>query len=102
MDHISLLCDEVWPSSPASASDDISVEMAEHVTTKHVSFESHDSVEFHHITNDDCKQALSICLKEEKSYIPKHNYLEYLESKNLIVARFRIIQWFIKVSIRLK
>ncbi|XP_062096912.1 putative cyclin-D7-1 [Humulus lupulus] len=108
MDHISLFCDEVWPSSPTAASDDIGnnipVQMTEHViTTKRCSFESHDDNnggDQFHITTEDSEVALTICLEKEKTYVPEPKYSEYLESKNLIVARFRTIQWFIKCRSR--
>ncbi|PON90832.1 Cyclin [Trema orientale] len=93
MDHISLLCDEVWLSSPAS--DDTPVQMTQHGTKKR-----HDDNGESHMTKEEFEQAFTICLEEEKSHIPKHDYLQYLVSNNLIVARFRSIQCFIKCRSR--
>ncbi|KAM6574550.1 hypothetical protein CsatA_022877 [Cannabis sativa] len=122
MDHINLFCDEVWPSSPtASRNDDeddnISVQMTENIITRKRSCTSFDEISSHddeddvnnngdsdqflHImTKEDIELAFNICLDKENTYLPKPNYLQYLYYNNLIVARFRTIQWFIKCRSR--
>ncbi|EXC14811.1 hypothetical protein L484_009467 [Morus notabilis] len=89
----SLLCDEVWPfSSP------IENELVEK-TTLHG--EDHNGEYCCHMSMEDCEQALTISLEDEKSYAITPKYLEYLASKKLIVPRFKSIQWFIKCRSRL-
>ncbi|KAF3447747.1 hypothetical protein FNV43_RR08450 [Rhamnella rubrinervis] len=79
--HSGLLCDEKWLSSPVTRPTDMSTASC--------------SVSFG-MSKEDYEQALRISLDEEMSYIPEPNYIEYLRSKNLIAARFKSIQWFIK------
>lgn len=80
----SLLCDETWLYSPVTTFKDYIVES--HCASFGMS-------------KEDNEQALSICLEEEVIYIPQPNYIEYLWSNNLIISRFKSIQWFIKVSL---
>ncbi|KAF3449156.1 hypothetical protein FNV43_RR09884 [Rhamnella rubrinervis] len=81
-----LLCDEKWLSSPVTRPTDMSTASC--------------SVSIG-MSKEDYEQALRISLDEEMSYIPEPNYIEYLRSKNLIAARFKSIQWFIKRRRRL-
>lgn len=97
----SLLCDEVWLSSPA-ASPIESTEQVQNSTTLNSAL---DGLDHHngecHMSIEDCEQALIISLdQEEKRYLPNPEFLECLRSNNLIVARFKSIQWFIKVSVQ--
>ncbi|XVF33999.1 hypothetical protein REPUB_Repub18cG0019300 [Reevesia pubescens] len=52
-------------------------------------------------SKEDSEQALIICLEKEFSYMPEHGYLDYLQSNNLVFARFRAVQWLIKTCTRL-
>lgn len=92
----SLLCDEVlWISTYSSPP---SLEETGNAVD-HKSRSNKFIDEAYHMTKEDCEQALNICLESEKSYVPKPHYLQYLISNNLVNARSKIIQWFIKVSI---
>lgn len=82
-----LLCDEEWLSSPVIP--DLSHE------TVHYGYGYAD---LFYTTKEDSEQALVICLKKEFSYMPEAGYLDYLQSKNLVFARFRAVQWLIKVQ----
>ena len=83
-----LLCDEVWLSSTGTP--DISHER-EHCILKGYA----DSF---YTTKEDSERALAICLEKEFGYMPEPGYLDYLQSNNLVFARFRAIQWLIKVN----
>ena len=83
-----LLCDEVWLSS--SGTPDLSHER-EHSTLKGYA----DSF---YTTKEDSERALVIFLEKEFSYRPEPGYIDYLQSNNLVFARFRAVQWFIKVN----
>ncbi|PQQ11146.1 hypothetical protein Pyn_16812 [Prunus yedoensis var. nudiflora] len=82
----SLLCDEVWPSSPA---------------VNHPMSQMDHCGSSMYTTKEDFEQALAICLGKEMSYMPGPNYAEKLCSNNLIIARFKSIHWFIKCRSRL-
>ncbi|XWS43745.1 hypothetical protein CRYUN_Cryun16bG0130200 [Craigia yunnanensis] len=86
-----LLCDEVWLSS--SGTPKLSHER-EHCTLKGYA----DSF---YTTKEDSERAFVICLEKEFSYRPEPGYLDYLQSNNLVFARFRAVQWLIKTSTRL-
>ncbi|XP_034219105.1 putative cyclin-D7-1 [Prunus dulcis] len=88
----SLLCDEVWPSSPA-VNDPMS-------QMDHCGSNSYCGSSMY-TTKEDFKQALAICLGKEMSYMPGPNYAEKLCSNSLIIARFKSIHWFIKCRSRL-
>ena len=99
--EFSLLCDEVlWLSSPNSVSHVID---RKHYFKNTLVASSHNStIDDFHMTKEDCEESLIICLEAEKNIhdVPyKPNYIQYLESKDLSVARFKSIQWFIKVSV---
>ncbi|KAM2045456.1 hypothetical protein ACFX1T_009644 [Malus domestica] len=83
----SLLCDEVCPSSPPA------------VTTEPFGHSNFGSSMY--TTKEDYEQALTICMEKEISYMPEPNYLENLSSNNLVIARLKCIQWFIKSAGRL-
>ncbi|KAM2179485.1 hypothetical protein ACFX1S_032914 [Malus domestica] len=89
----SLLCDEVCPASPA-------------VTTETIPGNNFGSKSYcrsilMYTTKEEYEQALTICMEKEKSYMPEPNYLDNLCSNNLVIARLKSIQWFIKSSSRL-
>ncbi|XVE76395.1 hypothetical protein DITRI_Ditri12bG0169200 [Diplodiscus trichospermus] len=86
-----LLCDEVWLSSQATP--DLSHER-EHCILKGYA----DSF---YTTKEDSERALVICLEKEFSYLPEPGYLDYLQSNNLVFARYRAVRWLIKTCTRL-
>ncbi|MBA0781765.1 hypothetical protein Gotri_002655, partial [Gossypium trilobum] len=88
-----LLCDEVWLSSPGTP--DLSHE------SEHYIWKGYGYADLFYTTKEDSEQALVICLKKEFSYMPEAGYLDYLQSKNLVFARFRAVQWLIKTCTRL-
>ncbi|KAE8696572.1 HLIP/One helix protein [Hibiscus syriacus] len=81
-----LLCDEVWLSSPET----------EHSTLKDSGY-----ADSFYTTKEDAERAIVICLEKELSYMPEPAYLHYLQSNNLVLARFRAVQWLIKTCSRL-
>ncbi|PIA54673.1 hypothetical protein AQUCO_00900915v1 [Aquilegia coerulea] len=84
----SLLCDEDWINSPSTYNN-------------HPNVESCMDYSFH-TTTEDCKNAFMICLQKESSYLPKVGYVERLhQSSNLLHARIKAIQFFIKSCSRL-
>ncbi|XVE96911.1 hypothetical protein REPUB_Repub02eG0264600 [Reevesia pubescens] len=88
-----LLCDEVWLSSPGTPDHQLSHER-EHCILKGYA-------DAFYTSKEDSKQALIICLEKEFSYMPEPGYLDYLQSNNLVFARFRAVQWLIKTCTRL-
>ncbi|XVF06207.1 hypothetical protein REPUB_Repub06bG0027600 [Reevesia pubescens] len=52
-------------------------------------------------SKEDSEQALIICLEKEFGYMPEPGYLDYLQSNNLVFARFRAVQWLINTCTRL-
>ncbi|KAK6943643.1 Cyclin, C-terminal domain [Dillenia turbinata] len=92
----SLLCDEVWLSSPTNL---ISYDRKHGM---HPNPDSQIISTMFHTTIEDCQYALSISLEKELSYIPKPGYSEFLRSSsNMKVARYKAIQWLIKLQSRL-
>ncbi|GMJ03128.1 CYCLIN D7;1 [Hibiscus trionum] len=89
-----LLCDEVWLSSPETPK---LTHETEHCTLK----PDHGSADSFYTTKEDSEQAIVICLEKELSYMPEPGYLEYLQSNDLVFARFRAVQWLIKTCSRL-
>ncbi|XVE61925.1 hypothetical protein DITRI_Ditri06bG0077300 [Diplodiscus trichospermus] len=86
-----LLCDELWLSSPGTP--DLSHERERSILKGHAaSF---------YTTKEDTERALVICLEKELSYMPEPGYLDYLQSNNLVFARFRAVQWLTKTCTRL-
>lgn len=53
-------------------------------------------------TMEDYEEAFTIFSEKEMSYMPQPNYSDNLTTNNLVTARFRSIQWFIKVSNQVK
>ncbi|XWS67104.1 hypothetical protein CRYUN_Cryun05aG0258200 [Craigia yunnanensis] len=45
---------------------------------------------------EDSEWALVICLEKEFSYMPEPGYLDYLQPNNLVLAKFRAVQWLIE------
>ncbi|XP_068317143.1 putative cyclin-D7-1 [Pyrus communis] len=89
----SLLCDEVCPSSPAVTTEPIpGINFGSKSYCRSISM---------YTTKEEYEQALTICMEKEKSYMPEPNYLDNLCSNNLVIARLKSIQWFIKSSSRL-
>lgn len=86
----SLLCDEVWLSSPAT-SDCFPHEYRQCI------LESCACNSFH-TSKEECEQASIIFLEKELTYMPESGYAGYLQSHNLVHYRSRAIQWFMKVS----
>lgn len=85
----SLLCNEVWPSSPV---------VADHHHHRMKCCGSNCGLSSMYKTKEDYEEAFTICSEKEMSYMPQPNYSENLTTNNLVTARFRSIQWFIKVS----
>ncbi|KAF5176266.1 Cyclin-d4-2 [Thalictrum thalictroides] len=87
----SLLCDEDWLNSPSTYN--------HHHQPK---IESSMDYSFCTTTEEDCKNAFMICLHKESSYMPKVGYVERLhQSSNLLHARIKAIQFFVKCCSRL-
>ncbi|KAJ7961390.1 Cyclin [Quillaja saponaria] len=86
-----LLCDEVWLSSSETKSKCSDIEPCISVIG---SFHEYDD-------EQEFEQALNVCLEKEIAYMPAPNYVEYLQSNNLILARFKVVQWFNKCRSRL-
>ncbi|KAM7254879.1 hypothetical protein ACFE04_020120 [Oxalis oulophora] len=92
-----LICDEVWPSGP--------------LTPDHDHFYSHQEVDNFNVdsfvsnTNNPTKQeyehVFNMFVAKESSYMPSAGYFRRLQSQNLVVTRFKAIQWFIKTRSRL-
>ncbi|GLT38943.1 hypothetical protein SLA2020_131580 [Shorea laevis] len=49
-----------------------------------------------YVTKEESKQALTMCLEKEFSFMPEPGYEEYLHSQGLVVARFRAVLWLVK------
>ncbi|KAI4356496.1 hypothetical protein L6164_000518 [Bauhinia variegata] len=81
-----LLCDEVWLSSSLST----------HETKDHKPLEQCSCYE----NDEEFEQAFAVCLEKENFYMLEPDYVKYLESNNLIFARGKAIQWFIKCKSR--
>lgn len=87
----SLLCDEVWLSSPPKTPDSY------HKADR---FSIGDADSFYATSNGDCDQeAIAIFLEKELSYMPKSGYIDRLQSLNLFLHRFGAIQWLFKVGL---
>ncbi|PRQ43217.1 putative cyclin A2 [Rosa chinensis] len=78
----SLLCDEVWPSSPLTTAMNYMIDCG--------------TLSMYARSKDDYDESFTICLEKEMSYMPQPNYVENLCSNHLVIARFKSIQWFIK------
>ncbi|GLT92580.1 hypothetical protein SLE2022_104110 [Rubroshorea leprosula] len=87
-----LLCDEVWLSSP---------EIPEHFHEPGECIVDGDVGSFNVMTKEESEQALIMCLQKELSYVPKPQYVEYLHSNGLVLARFGAVVWLIKSRARL-
>ncbi|KAL6133176.1 hypothetical protein ACLB2K_065413 [Fragaria x ananassa] len=83
----SLLCDEVWPSSPLPTAKNYMIDC--------------ETLSMYARSKRDYDESFTICLEKEMSYMPQPNYVEYLCSIHLVIARFKSIQWFIKSISRL-
>ncbi|XP_050383210.1 putative cyclin-D7-1 [Argentina anserina] len=83
----SLLCDEVWPSSPLAT-----------VKNYMIDFQT---LSMYARSKQDYDESFTICLEKEMSYMPQPNYVENLCSNHLAIARIKSIQWFIKSISRL-
>ncbi|KAM5560184.1 putative cyclin-D7-1 [Rosa sericea] len=83
----SLLCDEVWPSSPLATAMNYMIDCG--------------TLSMYARSKDDYDESFTICLEKEMSYMPQPNYVENLCSNHLVIARFKSIQWFIKSRSRL-
>lgn len=88
----SLLCNEVWPSSPVVAEHHHRMKYQKKYCGSDCGLSSmYTTMEYY-------EEAFTICSEKEMSYMPQSNYSENLTTNNLATARFRSIQWFIKVS----
>ncbi|XP_004305190.1 PREDICTED: putative cyclin-D7-1-like [Fragaria vesca subsp. vesca] len=83
----SLLCDEVWPSSPLATAKNYMIDC--------------ETLSMYARSKRDYDESFTICLEKEMSYMPQPNYVENLCSNNLVIARFKSIQWFVKSGSRL-
>lgn len=82
-----LLCDEVWFSTTASPS----------APDDSYGTDDYWSDSFY-TTKEDCEKAICVCLQKELAYMPEPGYLEHLLSEKLFFARFKAIQWLVKVG----
>ncbi|XP_021910944.1 putative cyclin-D7-1 [Carica papaya] len=82
----SLLCDEVWVSSPNCCSHEYKNGVRES------SF---------YARMEDCEEGFLLTLQKEHTYMPRPGYLHYLYSQDLVKARFRAIRWLVKSGRRL-
>ncbi|XP_057513909.1 putative cyclin-D7-1 [Actinidia eriantha] len=89
----SLLCDEVWLTSPTAANHS-------HATAKSKSAESDSGCTFY-MSKEDCEHAFAICFQKEVTYMPQCGYKDHLQSCGLVLARFRAMQWLLKSQSRL-
>ncbi|KAI5584389.1 hypothetical protein POPTR_006G088300v4 [Populus trichocarpa] len=89
----SLLCDEVWLSSPATPD--------HHNQPRYSHGENYAAASSFYTTKEDCEKAVSIYLEKEFTCMPEPGYVEHLRTKNLLFARLRAIQWLIKSRERL-
>ncbi|RDY02107.1 putative cyclin-D7-1, partial [Mucuna pruriens] len=74
-----LLCDEVWLSKSSNTFEEVA-----------------DLVALKNYENEEFKEAFTLSLEKEVSFLPERDYTKYLHSNNLIFPRCRVIQWFIK------
>ncbi|THG09277.1 hypothetical protein TEA_007532 [Camellia sinensis var. sinensis] len=77
----SLLCDEVWLT-----------------TSPTTTILNHDYGGSFYTTKEDSQQAFDICLQKEIGYMPESQYQDHLQSSGLILARFRAMQWLLKME----
>ena len=86
----SLLCDEVWLTSPTVANHSHAIAMSK-------SAESYGGCTFY-MSKEDCEHAFAICFQKEVTYMPQCGYKDHLQSCGLVLDRFRAMQWLLKVS----
>lgn len=84
----SLLCDEIWLTSPVTPDPPCRAPMQPNFDIYASSF---------YTTKQDREQALAICMRQELSYMPEPEYAHRLRSDDMGISRFRVIQWIIKV-----
>ncbi|XP_065854056.1 putative cyclin-D7-1 [Euphorbia lathyris] len=89
MDTTSLLCDEVWLSTPTPDY----LNYNDNIPPKTDTSAEYSSTQVSEVD-------FLICLEKEELYLPKKGFLNYLQSQNLIFSRFRAIQWLIKTCTR--
>ncbi|RVW33752.1 putative cyclin-D7-1 [Vitis vinifera] len=83
----SLLCDEIWLTSPVTPDPPCRAPMQPNFDIYASSF---------YTTKQDREQALAICMRQELSYMPEPEYAHRLRSDDMGISRFRVIQWIIK------
>ncbi|RVW87439.1 putative cyclin-D7-1 [Vitis vinifera] len=88
----SLLCDEIWLTSPVTPDPPCRAPMQPNFDIYASSF---------YTTKQDREQALAICMRQELSYMPEPEYAHRLRFDDMGISRFRVIQWIIKSRSRL-
>ncbi|TXG58648.1 hypothetical protein EZV62_016477 [Acer yangbiense] len=104
----SLLCDEVWLSSPdhqTACFDEPQNWSPDHqIAVACFDDDDHREPQNWRRSSDkeECDEATIMCLHKELSYMPQPGYFDYLLSNNnLMHSRSKAIQWLVKSSSRL-